>query len=226
MSGRFAAIISVGLPKRVFRFKPASPNAAPTSVWQKLSNPLDRIGLLAEYLRLEEQNARVALPRAGRQRRLHAGVLEKGFNIPPVLARHLRQQQSAPVAPLDDETVPSNFNVLNRAHLAFRAQCRNLDRQPFQILGGDRREPRIRVRHDAAEMSDDASDRPVVSEAPKAAAQLVPTMDRRLEAILQDAGNAGPDALIRRVVAAVKQHAGEAPQSDDVTVLAFKYLGV
>ena len=50
--------------------------------------------------------------------------------------------------------------------------------------------------------------------------------DRRLEAVLQDAGSAGPDAVIRRVVAAVKQHAGEAPQSDDVTVLAFKYLGV
>jgi hypothetical protein len=32
MSGRFDAIISVALPYRVRRFRPAAPSAAPTSV--------------------------------------------------------------------------------------------------------------------------------------------------------------------------------------------------
>src|SRR5678815_3966203 len=122
MSGRFAAIISVGLPKRVLRFSPASPNAAPTSVWQRLSNPLDRIGLFAEYLRLEDQNPRVGLPRAGRQRRLHACVVEKRLDVPPVLACDLRQQQSAAAALLDDEPVPPDLDLVDRLHLALGRQ--------------------------------------------------------------------------------------------------------
>src|SRR6188474_2107504 len=124
MSGRFAAIISVGLPNRVLRFRPASPKAAPTSVWQKLS--IDGV-CLAKHLRFEDQDADVMLPRTWREPGLEAGVLEERFDIPAMFGRHLRQQQATPMSPLDDETVPPDFNVLNRVHFAFRAQRGNLN---------------------------------------------------------------------------------------------------
>lgn len=50
--------------------------------------------------------------------------------------------------------------------------------------------------------------------------------ERRLETVLADATAAEPEALIRRVVRAVKQHAGQAPQSDDITALVVRYHGV
>jgi sigma-B regulation protein RsbU (phosphoserine phosphatase) len=49
--------------------------------------------------------------------------------------------------------------------------------------------------------------------------------DQRLAAFLGATNGASPEQLIRRVVENVKQYSGEAPQSDDITALAIRYLG-
>ena len=52
-----------------------------------------------------------------------------------------------------------------------------------------------------------------------------PFSDGRLEAVLRQTGCTSPEALVRRVVEAVKEHAAGAPQSDDITALAVNYAG-
>ncbi len=115
MSGRLAAIINVALPSRVRRLSPDSPSAAPTSVWQMLSMsevPTATIrgwmelevrrcgvrgceGAFAEHDRFEDANPGAVPPIAARQTRLETRVLEKGVAVPPVLDRHLGQQEPA-----------------------------------------------------------------------------------------------------------------------------------
>jgi serine phosphatase RsbU (regulator of sigma subunit) len=52
-----------------------------------------------------------------------------------------------------------------------------------------------------------------------------PFSDERLETVLRHPAGADPEALIRQVVGAVQTHAGDAPQSDDITALAVTYVG-
>lgn len=49
--------------------------------------------------------------------------------------------------------------------------------------------------------------------------------DERLAAFLGSTNGAPPEQLIRRVIESVKQYSGDAPQSDDITALAVRYLG-
>ena len=49
--------------------------------------------------------------------------------------------------------------------------------------------------------------------------------DERLAAVLAEAAGSSADAFSDRVVKAVHAHAGEAPQSDDITCMTLRYLG-
>ena len=49
--------------------------------------------------------------------------------------------------------------------------------------------------------------------------------DERLAAVLAEAAGSSADAFSDRVVQAVHAHAGEAPQSDDITCMTLRYLG-
>lgn len=49
--------------------------------------------------------------------------------------------------------------------------------------------------------------------------------EQRLEAVLSRCGQAPPEGILRAVLDQVSQHAGCAPQSDDITVLAIRYRG-
>ena len=49
--------------------------------------------------------------------------------------------------------------------------------------------------------------------------------DERLAAVLAEAAGSSADAFSERVVQAVHAHAGEAPQSDDITCMTLRYLG-
>ncbi len=46
-----------------------------------------------------------------------------------------------------------------------------------------------------------------------------------LLALLAETGNEHPPAIANRILEAVRAHAGDAPQSDDITVLALRYYG-
>jgi sigma-B regulation protein RsbU (phosphoserine phosphatase) len=49
--------------------------------------------------------------------------------------------------------------------------------------------------------------------------------DQRLATFLGETNGASPERLIRGAIDAVKHHCGSAPQSDDITALAVRYLG-
>jgi sigma-B regulation protein RsbU (phosphoserine phosphatase) len=49
--------------------------------------------------------------------------------------------------------------------------------------------------------------------------------DRRLEETLEAAGRTPVDTLVKSVMGAVRRFAGQAQQSDDITVMALRYLG-
>ena len=89
------------------------------------------------------------------------------------------------MAPLDDETVPSDLNLAEPTALHVPGVSAEISIDNFvQLLDRDGRKARIRVGDRAAEMSDDAGDRPVVSESSQATAQLGAAMDRHERAAL------------------------------------------
>ena len=49
--------------------------------------------------------------------------------------------------------------------------------------------------------------------------------DDRLFDLAGKSGGAGPETLVRDVIQSVQQHAGEEPQSDDITLLALQFKG-
>src|SRR5206468_1715835 len=80
-----------------------------------------------------------------------ARLREERFRVPFPFNRDLRQQQSAMPGPLDDETVPADFNVGRTGDRLERAQKRQLDLECRQLRGGDRRKSWIRAaRRDSA----------------------------------------------------------------------------
>ena len=98
---------------------------------------------LPEHLRLESPELRALLPRVARQARLVAGLREERLPIPAPFGRHLRQQQPALPALLDDQPVTADFDVVRRRDRLERPEQRHLDLQAGQFRGADRREPRI-----------------------------------------------------------------------------------
>jgi len=49
--------------------------------------------------------------------------------------------------------------------------------------------------------------------------------DERLRVLLESGGSGSPEAIIRGLIGDVRRHAGDVPQSDDLTVLAITYRG-
>src|SRR5262245_1924628 len=141
-SGMFAEISSVAAPKRVRRLRPAAPHAAPTSVWQTLS-----MRSLSEHLGLEHEDPRAAAPGISGESGFQAGVIEEGIAVPALLGRHLRKEQATTAALLDDESVPPDFDLINRLDFALRGEHRDFDVDAVEFLWRDGVESRIRIGH-------------------------------------------------------------------------------
>ena len=72
-------------------------------------------------------------------------MIEERIAVPSVLARDLRQQQSAVRALLDNQPMTADFDFLDRLDLALGREHRDLDVDVVEFLRRDRVEPRIRV---------------------------------------------------------------------------------
>src|SRR5262245_21923787 len=149
-SGMFAEIINVAAPKRVFRLRPAAPHAAPTSVWQTLSTRP-----LSEHLCFEHEDPRAAAPGIGGKSGFHARVIEESVAIPAVLGRHLRKEQATTAALLDDESMPPDFDLLNRLDFALAGEHRDLQVNAVEFLGRDPMEPGIGIRDGLRQLGDE-----------------------------------------------------------------------
>src|SRR4029078_9762900 len=110
--------------------------------------------MLAEDLRLEDEDEGAPLPGVCRESGLQTGVLEKRVAIPSVFFRHLRQQQTAAVSQLDDQSVSADFDLLNRFDLALGREDRDLHLDADELVRHHWTEPWIRIRDGLRQFGD------------------------------------------------------------------------
>jgi len=81
-------------------------------------------------------------------------------------------------ARLDDQTVPSDFDVVRTVDRFQWSQHRHFNRQPWNLLRGNRREARIFAARSGSAVWDDVGERFVDAEVTNAAAQPLAVMQR------------------------------------------------
>jgi len=114
---------------------------------------------LSEDLRFKDEDVRTTPPGARGQSSLDTRMIEERIAVPPVLARHLRQQQSAVRALLDDQPVRADLDFLDRLDLALAREDRDFEADAGELLRRDAIESGIRVRHGLCELRDEPGDR-------------------------------------------------------------------
>ena len=104
-------------------------------------------------------------------------MVEKRFDVPGAFACNLRKQKTTAPATFDNQAVPSDFDFVQRSHLALRTEDRNFEGRLRKLGNGDRWKSRIGVGHGASKMRNDAGYRPIRFEPAKTAAQIITVMN-------------------------------------------------
>jgi hypothetical protein len=82
----------------------------------------------------ESEDACVVFPFVGSQTRFAASLRKKTFAIPSVVLSNLGQEQATGAALADEETVPSDLDVIDRFHFLHGRQNRDLEMNSRELF--------------------------------------------------------------------------------------------